>query len=118
MCEDDAAIRTLLLTLLSRDGFAVDIATNGREGIDAVSAADYSLVILDLMMPKASGYDVLAQIEATNPALLSRVIVLTAAATAGRGDFPYAVATVMIKPFDVLELAALARNVATQRAAS
>ena len=112
VCEDDAAIRTLLLTLLGRQGFEVDNAANGHEALAALEERDYDLVVLDLMMPKSSGYDVLSELAETRPAILSRIVILTAAALAGRGDFPYKVAAVVIKPFDVLELAQLARNVA------
>jgi CheY-like chemotaxis protein len=112
VCEDDAAIRTLLLTLLGRQGFEVDNAANGHEALAALSERDYDLIVLDLMMPKSSGYDVLSELAATRPEILCRIVVLTAAALAGRGDFPYKVAAVVIKPFDVLELSQLARNVA------
>lgn len=119
VCEDDAAIRTLLITLLARDSFEVEVATNGNEAIEALSGGDeYALVVLDLMMPKASGYDVLAHLQTSRPEMLRRVIILTAAAMAARGEFPYEVATVIVKPFDVLELGRLARSVAADRAAS
>ena len=61
--DDEADIRESLEALLSTEGYAVDLAQNGGEGLRAVQARDYDLVLLDLMMPDRSGMEVLREIR-------------------------------------------------------
>ena len=58
VCEDDAAIRSLVKTVVGREGFSVDLAVDGREGIEKMSTGCYDLVVLDLMMPEVDGFAV------------------------------------------------------------
>ena len=46
---------------LVEDGYAVDIAADGRSGYDAAIAGDYDAVVLDVMLPGMSGFDVCEQ---------------------------------------------------------
>jgi len=57
--DDEADIRESLETLLTLEGYEVDLAHNGGEGLRALDAKGYDLVLLDLMMPDMSGMDVL-----------------------------------------------------------
>jgi DNA-binding NtrC family response regulator len=61
--DDEADIRESLEALLSLEGYAVDLAVNGGEGIRAALDRDYDLVLLDLMMPDRSGMEVLREIR-------------------------------------------------------
>jgi DNA-binding NtrC family response regulator len=61
--DDEADIRESLETLLSLEGYAVDLAANGGEGLRAAQDRDYDLVLLDLMMPDRSGMEVLREIR-------------------------------------------------------
>ncbi|HWN67048.1 MAG TPA: response regulator, partial [Haliangium sp.] len=57
--DDDDAIRALVVTVLRRRGYRLDTARNGLEALEKLKNCRYSLVVLDLMMPRMSGYDVL-----------------------------------------------------------
>ncbi len=61
--DDEAEIRESLETLLSLEGYTVDLAHNGTEGERKLAAGIYDLVLLDLMMPDKSGMEVLTGIR-------------------------------------------------------
>lgn len=104
IADDDAPIRNLLAIGLRRAGLAVDFARNGAEALERIAANDYSLVLLDGMMPVLSGFEVvdrIATLEKKKPA----VFLLTAA-----GDLPVnsidcsVVLAIISKPFDLTGL--------------
>jgi len=98
--DDDAAIRTLLFTILSRRGFAVDMAENGIQAIETIERCNYLVVLLDLMMPQMNGWEVLDKIKARPQVVRPLVIVLTAGSEPR--DLPAdMVAGTIRKPFDV-----------------
>src|SRR5581483_4291830 len=61
--DDEPDIRDSLQFLLCGEGYAVDLAQNGSEGIQKMSSRSYDLVLLDLMMPDRSGMDVLEEVR-------------------------------------------------------
>jgi DNA-binding NtrC family response regulator len=61
--DDEADIRESLETLLDLEGYAVDLATGGREGLRMMEGREYDLVLLDLMMPDMSGLEVLDEVR-------------------------------------------------------
>jgi DNA-binding response OmpR family regulator len=61
--EDDRATRKALQQLLEPEGFTVEVAQNGAEGLAAFRATKPNFVILDLRMPKMNGQDVCRQIR-------------------------------------------------------
>lgn len=65
IAEDDEQIRSLLTLILQREGFKVVQTRNGQEAIDQLDAAHFQLVLLDLMMPVRSGFDVLLHVQET-----------------------------------------------------
>ena len=71
--EDDRDISKAVQTLLERSGYSVDVVFNGQDALDYIEAGDYDGVILDWMMPKRSGIDVLQTIRSegiSTPALM------------------------------------------------
>lgn len=98
--DDDDAIRTLLFTVLRRRGFTVDRARNGAEAMERCGTCRYALVLLDLMMPRMSGYEFLDRIEHDWQGDKPMVFVLTAG-TEPRNLNPTIVAGSMRKPFDI-----------------
>ena len=126
VAEDYPATRSVLRTLLRGAGHTVRFAVNGEEALAQVAQKRPDLILLDVMMPKKSGYEVLGEIRRTDTAL--PVILLTAKGDKsdvvlglGLGSDDY-----VKKPFDGDELlarvaAALRRagqNVATAAPAS
>jgi DNA-binding NtrC family response regulator len=61
--DDEADIRESLETLLDMEGYAVDLAVDGGEGLRKLGKTRYDLVLLDLMLPDRNGMDVLAEIR-------------------------------------------------------
>jgi DNA-binding NtrC family response regulator len=59
--DDEADIREGLEMLLLTEGYSVDLAANGTEGLKRMESRPYDLVLLDLMMPDISGMDVLSE---------------------------------------------------------
>ena len=98
--DDDDAIRTLLFTVLRRRGFKVDTARNGKEALERLARCVYSVILLDLMMPVVSGYEVLDHLVAKPEPQRPFVIVLTAGMEP-HGLDPSLVAGTIRKPFDV-----------------
>jgi len=77
--DDDQALRGLFTTLLTRNGFAVDTANDGRIAYDQLQRHTYSVILLDLMMPDVNGFELLDKLHRDSPTLLDRVIVMTGA---------------------------------------
>ena len=88
--DDDPIIRNLTATLLRRKHIIAAQAVNGEEAIALLRSerldggSRFDLILLDLMMPKASGIDVLEFLRLEFPALLPHVIVITASAETSR----------------------------------
>ena len=105
--EDEARVADNIAEALRESaGLAVDVARNGRDGIELGQQANYDLIVLDLMLPGVSGCEVLRAIRAKGQT--APVMVLTAVAekasivsllNAGADDY-------LAKPFDLGELLA------------
>ncbi len=74
--EDEVKVANFLKKGLEQSGFEVDLALDGEEGLAMFRGAEYDLVLLDLMLPKISGWDLIPQIRKSKPAL--PIIALTA----------------------------------------
>ena len=98
--DDDDAIRALLMTVLRRRGFRVDTARNGIDAMERLAACRYSLIVLDLMMPRMNGYEMLEHLSALPANARPSVIVLTAGLEKGKFDTSLVVGTIQ-KPFDI-----------------
>ncbi len=76
LIEDEQKVADFVARGLRADRFAVDVALNGEEGLHLALSYDYDLVILDLMLPRISGTEVLKRIRRKNPSL--PILILTA----------------------------------------
>ena len=74
--EDDRDISKAVQTLLERSGYSVDAVYNGQDAFDYIEQADYDGVILDWMMPKKTGIEVLAWMRGKG--ISTPVLMLTA----------------------------------------
>lgn len=77
--DDDSALQGLFTRLLSRKGFSVDAAADGRVAYDQLNRHAYSVILLDLMMPDVNGFELLERLHRDSPSLLRRIIVMTGA---------------------------------------
>src|ERR1041384_7545675 len=98
--EDDEAIALLIQTLLTRNGIAIDMATDGECALERLAAKRYAAIVLDLMIPGISGFDVIEYVKAK--AIPTPIAVVSAVSQRMMRDFdPAIVKAVVTKPFDV-----------------
>lgn len=105
--DDDQPTRLLLQALMRRYGYATDVAPNGNEAVQMLRSGRYALAILDLMMPKFGGREVLAEME--RDGMHTPVIVCTAG-TIASVEKTGVVKAVIRKPFDINQFMATVRQ--------
>ncbi|HMO37580.1 MAG TPA: response regulator transcription factor, partial [Gemmatales bacterium] len=106
--EDEPALLNVVCRALREENYAVDEASDGKEGLYKAMTWDYDVIILDLMLPSMSGWDVLRELRRSKK---TPVLILTArdavpdrvqGLDTGADDY-------LIKPFDLKELLARVR---------
>src|ERR1043165_7906921 len=104
--EDDAGLVMALTDLLSSEGYAVEAARDGLEGLERASLSTFDLIVLDVMLPGKSGFDVCRDLRGrgiTTPILMltarGQVIDKVLGLKLGADDY-------LTKPFEPLELVA------------
>jgi len=113
--EDDAAIRRLVKMVLEREGYRVEVASDGLEAVLKLGVMEYAAIILDLMMPNLDGFVLIETLATNDPLRLRRIIVTSAASPSVirermRGS-PF---EVLPKPFDIGDLTRIVRTCADQ----
>ena len=107
--EDEEAISDLIRMHLTRAGYVCEQAFDGKEGADKICSSHYDLVLLDIMLPKISGYELLDYVKMND----TPVIFITAMGElsdkvkglrAGADDY-------ITKPFEMVELLARVETV-------
>ncbi|TLD68924.1 response regulator transcription factor [Phragmitibacter flavus] len=106
--EDDPLLQRSLAATLREENYAVDTASDGQEGLDKATDHQYDAIILDVMLPRLDGWEVLARLR---PGITTPVLMLTArdavpdrikGLNQGADDY-------LTKPFDLDELLARLR---------
>jgi DNA-binding response OmpR family regulator len=108
--EDDNAIRSLVTTILKREGFKVDVASDGRQALQLIDANTYEAVILDLMMPNVSGFDVLARLAEVQPTTNCVVLISAGSEAMLDGVNVPIVRAKLRKPFEIEDLLAAVQS--------
>ncbi len=75
--EDDNSLRELYEAKLKQAGLRVITAPNGEEGLKTIKALHPQVVLLDLMMPKKNGFDVLKEVKSDDALKTIRVLILS-----------------------------------------
>jgi two-component system response regulator AtoC len=113
--EDKGALQQMLSATLTEEGYEVDVASDGQEGISKAREKRYDLVLTDLKLPGADGIKVLSEVKEVDPE--ASVIVMTAFGTVesavqamkiGAFDF-------LTKPFDTDRLSLLIKRALENR---
>jgi DNA-binding response OmpR family regulator len=109
IAEDELDLNSLLVKKLTLEGYAVDSCINGEEAWEYVQISNYDAIILDIMMPKMNGFELLEKIRSNN--IEAPVLFLTArdeiddrvkGLDFGADDY-------LVKPFSFKELTARIR---------
>ncbi len=109
--DDDASIRRLIVAALKRDGYAFIEAANGKEALDLMRQYHPAAVVLDLMMPVVSGWEVLRERMREADLLSIPVIIVSASRDAAIADaIDKGICAFLPKPFDIGALSALVRS--------
>lgn len=108
--EDEVDLLTSLAKAMREEGYAVDTAPDGEEGLYKAENSDYDAIVLDVMLPKVDGWGVLQKLRKTRK---TPVLMLTArdqtrdrvrGLDTGADDY-------LVKPFDLSELIARLRAI-------
>ncbi len=96
LVDDDTELGELVREYLAREGFSLEVEGDGTRAVERALSGDYRLIVLDVMLPGVSGFDILRHLRAA-----SRLPVLMLTA---RGDY-------LSKPFNPRELVARIRAI-------
>lgn len=104
--EDEFKIADVIASRLKKEQFVVDVFTDGEQGLDNALTNIYDLIILDVMLPKVNGFDLLEKIRREK--ITSKVIMLTAKDMLEDKlvGFDFGANDYLTKPFHIDELVA------------
>jgi len=111
--DDEPFILRSLTFVLRKEGFEVSEAMNGEEAMEKIQAERPGLVLLDVMMPKKNGYEVLSEVKSDDELKSTYIIMLTAKgqeADRVKG-LSLGVDEYMTKPFSPMKIVERARAV-------
>ena len=115
LAEDEVDLNNVVTRYLKKNGYSVDSVLDGEEALDYLEYSEYDLVILDIMMPKVDGFEVIKKLR--NKGNHTSILMLTARDNAddkvkgldlGADDY-------IVKPFDFNELLARIRAVVRRK---
>jgi two-component system, OmpR family, alkaline phosphatase synthesis response regulator PhoP len=106
LVEDEEGLRMTLSDRLRSEGYAVDFAADGKEGLNKATSLPFDLIILDIMLPHLSGLDVCHNVRLAG--LATPILLLTARDQVGDKvvGLKLGADDYVTKPFDTLELMA------------
>lgn len=106
LIEDEPSIIEAIRFILSRDGYAVDTHADGATALQAVQIKAPDMVILDVMLPNRSGFDILRDLRADPATTALPVLMLTARGQKKDREMAqrYGASRFMTKPFSNSEM--------------
>lgn len=118
IAEDDADLRLLLRLVLHRSGYQVSEARDGVEALEAMSQQAFDVVLLDNMMPRMTGIEVLEAVGLLRRAQRPLMVVISALATRAdiRSYYVRGADDFLAKPFATDELVERVRMLLDERA--
>jgi len=76
LIEDEAGIRQVYADVLKKEGYTVETAEDGEAGLEKIKTGGYSLILLDIMLPKMDGLAILTELKKKAPQEANGPIVL------------------------------------------
>lgn len=112
LADDDAAIRQILLRLLTEEEYSVLTATNGAEALELADATRFDLALLDLNMPVKDGWQTFELLASKHPSL--PVILITARPNQFFSALASGVGALLEKPLNFVQLFSTIRNLLSE----
>jgi two-component system OmpR family response regulator len=106
--EDEPELRRVVVAALREEGYAVDESADGEEGLYKAKTWDYDAVVLDVMLPRLDGFELLARLRKLKPTPVLMLTARDAIPDRVRG-LDYGADDYLVKPFDLAELFARLR---------
>lgn len=117
VADDDSTLRSELAELLRGDGHEVEVAVDGGQALERLEAEPFELALLDLVMPKATGLEILHRLQVVRPE--TAVVMIT-----GHGSVDVAVEAMkggamdfVVKPFEIESLQRVLSSIEDERRA-
>lgn len=104
VCEDEDHIRRLMCEYLSQDGYSVFQSENGEEALALLDATHIDLLITDVMMPVMDGFELVAELRASNIDFPILMITAKGSMDDKRTGFGSGADDYMVKPIDMDEM--------------
>jgi CheY-like chemotaxis protein len=106
IAEDEPILRMLIMDTLEDEGYALEEAADGEEALEKIKEIDFDLVILDYMMPKMTGIEVIEKARQLERRQQSKILMLSAKSQQAEQDKVIQAGAdgFMSKPFSPLEL--------------
>jgi Response regulator containing CheY-like receiver, AAA-type ATPase, and DNA-binding domains len=104
LLDDDTSLQKLVTTLLKREGHRVDVVSSGTLALEKINSQDYDALLLDVMTPTDGGFTVIKHLKENKPALLQRVVLLTASPVSVLRGVKRDIFGIVFKPFEPADL--------------
>ena len=101
--EDDEVVLVLIAHILTRQSYTVHTSSDALEAVRLFESDSWDAILMDLKMPNG-GVELIRRIEAENPALLRKIIIVTGAIAEAQKLAGVPVHATMKKPFEVAAL--------------
>jgi CheY-like chemotaxis protein len=114
LLDDDPSMQRLVLAMLKNEGYRVDVVSSGHQAIEKVRANEYQALLLDVMTPTEGGLTVIRYLQKEKPALVKRVVLVTASPQSVLHAVEKDVFAIVRKPFEAKELLATIKRALTK----
>jgi DNA-binding response OmpR family regulator len=118
LAEDDKAINRVIVRRLKWEGYSVDACFDGQEALDYLAAVEYDAVILDVMMPKVDGFEVLTQMRERGDKTPTLFLTARDALEDKVEGLDLGADDYLVKPFEFEELMARVRALTRRKASA
>lgn len=109
--EDEKKTASYLKKGLSEEGYTVDVAGDGEDGLHAALTQDYDLIILDVMLPKRDGWSVISELRKNGKQTMTLMLTARDGTNEKVKGLDLGADGYMVKPFAFSELTALIRSI-------